>query len=584
MAGWTRNGSDAHQRVGAEVHNKKILYVAINVPVRRSFPFWQASVTSFARFPLLQSAASPFVDHVSRTRAVRSCNAFARCLASALFMYLTAFVHAAPGALDSSFGAGFGKVLLPRAPYDWATAVAVQTDRKIIVAGNCATSSAPSAPWGFCVTRLLASGAPDTSFGVNGLAIAPVPDVNVGTPASSVALLANGKVVVGGSCYEPTAQLNRICVARFNPDGSIDTTYGTSGVNKVAWGTQSIHVRSMVTQVDDHIVFGAFCQPTAALQHNLCAIRVTPNGQLDTTFGFLGGIGAQILYNNLVGGIAIQPDGKIVLSGGCHAQNPPNPKLFCAIRLLSNGQPDASFGTGGFGQVSFVVGANTSDAEASALVVQRDGKIIIGGRCRVVAGGPLTFCLLRLHADGTVDASYGPVGTIFGFAPNVSAELLSMTVQPDGKLIAGGVCYVTSGVAYDFCVARLHDDGTLDKSFSGDGLVITSVGSSEDWLWAIAIQPDGNIVAAGSCLNGAEFDYCVVRYEGGPPTAQQCSLDIDGDGKVLATVDGLNSTRIGLGITGPAVIGGVTFPPNAARSTWPDIRNFLVVQCGLRLP
>ena len=501
-------------------------------------------------------------------------------------MCLTAFAYAAPGDLDTSFGAGFGKVLLPRAPYDWASAVAVQPDRKIIVAGNCATTAAPSAPWGFCVTRLLASGAPDTNFGVNGLAIAPVPDVNVGTPASSVALLANGKIVVGGTCYEPTAQLNRICVARFNPDGSIDTTYGTSGVNKVAWGTQSISASSMVTQVDDHIVFGAQCRPTAASQYNLCAIRVTPNGELDTTFGFLGGIGAQILYNNLVGGIAIQPDGKIVLSGSCRAQNPPNPNRFCAIRLLSNGQADASFGTGGFGQVSFVVGAaNAGDVESRAVVIQRDGKIVIGGRCRASNGVPTSFCFLRLQTDGTVDSSMGASGTLIGFGATVSAEVLSMAVQPDGKLVAGGLCYSTSNPNLrDFCAARLHDDGTPDKSFSGDGLVITPVGSSEDLLSAIAVQPDGNLVAVGSCLSGAEYDFCVVRYEGGPATGQQCSLDIDGDGKVLASVDGLISTRIGLGLTGPAVIGSVVFPPNAARSTWPDIRNFLVVHCGLRLP
>ena len=160
-----------------------------------------------------------------------------------------------------------------------------------------------------------------------------------------------------------------------------------------------------------------------------------------------------------------------------------------------------------------------------------------------------------------------------------------MAVQPDGKLVAGGLCYSTSNPNLrDFCAARLHDDGTPDKSFSGDGLVITPVGSSEDLLSAIAVQPDGNIVAVGSCLSGAEYDFCVVRYEGGPATGQQCSLDLDGDGKVLATVDGLIATRIGLGLNGPAVIGGVVFLPNAARSTWPDIRNFLVVHCGLRLP
>ena len=210
---------------------------------------------------MLPSFALP-IQNVEAVRAVRSYTAFVRSLAAVLFVCLAALGHAASGDLDTSFGAGFGKVLLPRAPYDGASAVAVQPDRKIIVAGHCALTSASNSPWGFCVTRLHASGAPDTSFGVNGLATAQVPNISVGTPTSSVALLANGKIVVGAACYEPTAQLNRVCMTRFNADGSIDTAYGTSGIAKIAWGTQSILVRSMVAQEDDYIVIGATCTPT----------------------------------------------------------------------------------------------------------------------------------------------------------------------------------------------------------------------------------------------------------------------------------------------------------------------------------
>lgn len=502
-------------------------------------------------------------------------------------MCLTAFAYAAPGDLDTSFGAGFGKVLLPRAEYDQAAAVAVQPDRKILVAGQCTASSGANPPWVFCVVRLLESGAPDPAFGVNGVTTTEVPGTSVSTPRNSMALLANGKIVVSGSCYDSASQRNQLCLARLHQDGSLDTAYGTNGIAKIAWGTQSIQMRGMAVQPDDHVVVGATCTPPGAIgeQKNLCAIRVTPTGQLDTTFGFQGGVGAQILYTNEAGDVAIQPDGKIVVGGRCKLAPPLSPYLFCAVRLLVNGQADPSFGASGFGQVSYVVG-NTGDSENATLVIQRDGKIVLGGRCRASASSASSFCLLRLHTDGTVDNACGATGLLIAIDTNVAAAIARMAMQPDGKIVLGGTCYVTTGpFSYDFCLARIHDDGTLDKSFSVDGKVITPIGSSNDSLAALALQPDGKVIAVGNCDTGPETDdYCVARFQGGPATGQQCSLDIDGDGKVLATVDGLISTRIGLGLTGPAVIGGVTFPPNAARSTWPDIRNFLVVHCGLRLP
>ena len=99
----------------------------------------------------------------------------------------------------------------------------------------------------------------------------------------------------------------------------------------------------------------------------------------------------------------------------------------------------------------------------------------------------------------------------------------------------------------------------------------------------MALQPDGKIVLAGNCFNGANDDFCVARLNGGP-FGKQCSLDVDGDGIVSATVDALIVTRVALGIQGPAIIGGIAaFPVNAKRTTWPQIRDYLVLQCGMLL-
>ena len=115
------------------------------------------------------------------------------------------------------------------------------------------------------------------------------------------------------------------------------------------------------------------------------------------------------------------------------------------------------------------------------------------------------------------------------------------------------------------------------------GKLITPIGSSSDYANSLALQPEGKIVVAGYCSNGANDDFCLARFEGGPFDAKKCSLDIDGDGRVLATTDMLIGTRVALGITGNAVIGGITFAQNATRNTWPLIRDYLVTQCGMSL-
>jgi hypothetical protein len=117
---------------------------------------------------------------------------------------------------------------------------------------------------------------------------------------------------------------------------------------------------------------------------------------------------------------------------------------------------------------------------------------------------------------------------------------------------------------------------------SGNGKIANlAIGSGEDSARAVALQPDGKIVLAGFCVNGGNRDFCIARPNGGPFGAQNCKLDFDGDGRVLATTDMLIGARVALGMTGNAVIGGITFAPHAARTTWPAIRDYLVSQCGM---
>ena len=231
----------------------------------------------------------------------------------------------------------------------------------------------------------------------------------------------------------------------------------------------------------------------------------------------------------------------------------------------------------------------TSTDQANTVAIQADGKIVVAGHCS--NGSNFDFCLARLNTDGTFDASFnGPSGTGNGkFLLPIgvgSDQANAVALQADGKIMLAGSCF--NGSNNDFCVARLHPDGALDRRFdgpsgTGNGQFLLPMGANTDQATAMALQPDGKIVLAGHCFNGANFDFCAARLNGGSFGAHECSPDYDGDGKVLATTDALIFTRIALGLTGNAVVGGITFAANAARTTWPDIRTFLVSQCGMTI-
>lgn len=143
--------------------------------------------------------------------------------------------------------------------------------------------------------------------------------------------------------------------------------------------------------------------------------------------------------------------------------------------------------------------------------------------------------------------------------------------------------YCSNGSNSDFCALRYNTNGTLDTSFGSSGKVITPVATGDDNAYAVTLQPDGKLVLAGYCFDGTNFDFCAIRYDGGPFGYKNCSLDIDGDNRVLATTDSLIHARIALGITGNAVVNGIAFSPTATRNTWPLIRDYLVTQCGMSL-
>ncbi len=147
-------------------------------------------------------------------------------------------------------------------------------------------------------------------------------------------------------------------------------------------------------------------------------------------------------------------------------------------------------------------------------------------------------------------------------------------------MIVGG-CRDNSNNDTYTCVARAHNDGSIDLGFGDKGKAFGALRSQN---FAVAIQTDSKIITTGECdvFFGSSQTFCTERRLGGPQPYRQCSLDIDGDGAVQATTDTLIATRVALGMIGASVLTGINLS-GKPRSNWNDIREFLVTQCGMTI-
>jgi uncharacterized delta-60 repeat protein len=240
------------------------------------------------------------------------------------------------------------------------------------------------------------------------------------------------------------------------------------------------------------------------IDNDFCIARFNSNGTFDTTFGSSGKVIQPIGSSNDFGSsLVIQPDGKILLGGSCYNGSDDD---FCIARFNSNGTTlDNSFGNSG----KVIQPIGSSYDSGISLAIQPDGKILLGGYC--YNGSDRDFCIARFNSNGTtLDNSFGNSGKVIQDIGSAIDEGHSLAIQSDGKILLGGSCY--NGSDYDFCIARFNSNGTLDTSFGSSGKVIKPIGSGDDEVSSIAIQPDGKILLGGNCSNGSNDDFCIARF------------------------------------------------------------------------
>jgi uncharacterized delta-60 repeat protein len=239
------------------------------------------------------------------------------------------------------------------------------------------------------------------------------------------------------------------------------------------------------------------------------------DGDLDPSFG----IGGRVLtdFNNstdIANAVAVQADGKYVVVGLTYTNNDYSGEDFAVARYNADGTLDNSFGVQGKVKTDFPGLA----AVASSVVIQPDGKIVVAGGAFPLFTFLGNFEIVRYNADGSLDGSFGSGGIVTTHFPGGQGSYaFAVNLQPDGKIVAAGTHFVnfTSDASSntDFALARYNANGTPDASFGGNGLVTTDFNFGNDDVFSILVRPDGRLVAVGSATNQTTFtDFAAARY------------------------------------------------------------------------
>ena len=434
---------------------------------------------------------------------------------------------------------------------DGGYALALQPDGKIVVGGYAVDLA--NGDKEFALVRYNYDGSLDTTFG--GGTGKVVTDFN-GTSDRvwGVALQSDGKIVAAGETVSLVFPgTNDIAVARYNTDGTLDTTFNLTGKVTTDHGAGANNAANAVAISGTNIIVAGY--ETVSGNNDFMIARYTSAGLLDATFGTLGvtteGFSG---FNDVARAVAIDGSNRIVVGG--HASNGSDDD-FAVARFTSGGVLDTSF-VAGAGKTAINIFAPGSADQAFGLAINPvNGLIVLAGSAYNNGTGNKDFALVRYFPTGALDGSFGGgvVTTDFGNSPDVAN---SVYVRSDGVAVAGGFSrFSTSGD--DFALARYTQNGSLDTSFDGDGKLTMKISNADERAYGIAQEFDGKIVAAG-----------FAAVAGSSPVTRNFALArFNSNGTLDSTnATALNSPDLLVTVTGPqspnTVVAGGAFTYNVS--------------------
>lgn len=372
------------------------------------------------------------------------------------------------GILDSTFSFD-GKVTIDfQQGVDLCRAVALQPDGRIVVAGASADASGN---YDFAVARLGADGTLDASFGAgSGKQLVPFDhgggNVDV---ATDVVVQKDGRIVVAGYAYGPTANNRDMAIVRLLADGTRDTTFNLSGRLLIGFepnGSFESDDEAESVAVDSAgriVIAGNVNSSDLGIVHDFAVARVLPDGQLDANFDADGRatMGFDIVPDSydLLQSMLLDHAGRLVLVGQMDGGTPTTRNIDMAIaRLLPDGSPDSDFGMGGMAHVPFDLDPQGSDL-AHAVVEQSNGKLLIAGTANHAPG--FDAGIARINPDGTLDAQFGTLGhETFDVITGGGTQAFSGIALQGSAIIAAGQASLADSSQVDNFIVRL-DSGLI---------------------------------------------------------------------------------------------------------------------------
>ncbi len=316
--------------------------------------------------------------------------------------------------------------------------------------------------------------------------------------------------------------------------GFLLVRYNTDGIMDNTFGKQGI----VITEFNDNS--GVEVIKALAIQEDgkiiaaghsnnnidITVARYLNDGSPDSSFGKNGIAVTDLGKQEFVSSMALQPDGKIVVAGLTYGFGDNDTKKGFTVRYRENGKLDESFGNKGG-----VVTTFETSIKLNSITVQPDGKIIIGGISDYITASS-KFLLIRYLSDGSIDGSFGTNGIVKdGFTGYTNTGLNSILLYPDGKIIAAGSTSIDDDIY--MAAARFESNGEVDISFGSEGKVVTDFKRNVSFAISVLVQTDGKIILAGNAQDYLVTNnvFALARYEGNG------SLDLSFGTNGLQTTD-----------------------------------------------
>lgn len=444
-------------------------------------------------------------------------------------------VLSAPGDLDPSFGVN-GKVInyLNTQFGSIHNAIVVQPDGKFITAGYIASNAS--------IIRYNQNGTIDSSFGNNGIVTTNYGGLSAS--ANDVTLQPDGKIILAGQTSFLDSRRIDFALARFNINGSLDTSFGNNGYTTVdfAGDTYSPNdsIKSIKILPDGKLIVAGNAGFTQSQRIGL--VKYNADGSIDQSFGNNGKINTLVGSSVGVGSLIIQNDGKLIVAGGSYAYQSGTDNDFTVVRFNSDGSLDQSFGFNGKVVTDFFNGGD----DATDLIIQDDNKIVVTGVAQL-SNNEINFALIRYNASGSIDTNFGTNGKVTTSFNTIGSNATALIIQPDGKLVAAGDVEISGSGDRHFAIARYEQSGDLDLTFGSNGKVTTNLSDHPTQNLAKDILIDINkkfiVVGSNSETSGANRGSAMARYlTDNQNPISNAGVDQDSNEGQIVSFDGSQST------------------------------------------